>query len=77
MSDSELLRLLRAIDGHNRKVSEIIERIAQSDRPDADAIARSLREQCHSLAWAEHVGGHYLGESWVNEGGTYVRKAKV
>ena len=73
MTNSELLRLLRAIDGHNQKVGQILARIRDSGRADAEKLWRDLCEQCHSFAWAEHVGGPYLGESYVNEGSTYRR----
>ena len=77
MTNSMLLRALRAIDGHNAKVGKIINQIRSSGRPDADQVADAIAEQCHSIAWAEHVGGHYLGDEWVNENGTYKYRESV
>lgn len=74
MTDSQLLRLLRAIDNHNEKVGEMLDRIRESGRPDAEKLYSDLSSQCHQIACAEHVGGHYFAEDWVNEKGAYVRR---
>lgn len=74
MTDSELLRLLRAIDRHNSRVTRYLERIRQSSRADAKALWNALVEQCSIVSSAEHVGGTFLGKVYVNKGGTYVRR---
>jgi len=74
MNDSELLKLLRSIDSHNRKVHSIIERIRESGRHEAAEIAERLQAECSVFALAEHVGGRYLGESWVNRNGEYAKE---
>ena len=57
MTDSELIRLLRSIDGHNKRIIQIIDRIEESGREDC---AEALREHCAQFASAEDVGGHFL-----------------
>lgn len=55
MTDSELMRLLLSIDGHNEKVARIIQRIEESGRKNCVEISGALLEQCWQPASAVEI----------------------
>lgn len=60
MTDSDIVRLLKSLDGHRQAIQDIIDTIEASDHPKAHEIAESLYEQCWFPAWPEHVAAPYL-----------------
>ena len=60
MRDSDIVDRLRQIDTLQARLSDIINDIADSDHPQAAAIAGALWEQCWFAASAEHVAVDYL-----------------
>lgn len=54
-SDGDIIKLARRFDALTFKQREILDRIRESDHPNADALADALESECETLAWATHV----------------------
>jgi hypothetical protein len=60
MTDGDAIKLARRFDALMWKARKIIEAIADSDHPNAEAMSEDLDSQCAIYAWPTHVISHHL-----------------
>lgn len=66
MTDGEIVKLARMIDRHREAMTDLMQRIEDSDHPNATEIVEDLKHQVVSPAWATHIIRSHLRhpEQW-------------
>lgn len=66
MTDGEAVAIARRIDELKQKIDDLINKIIDSDHPNAQAMYDDLMDQCWFGAWATHVVHGHLAhpERW-------------
>lgn len=59
-TDADVMKIANRIDVLQDELTDLIRMIEDSEHPNAKAITDDLYDQCHFIAWANHVVHGYL-----------------